>query len=133
MARWQHLYQSLEVPNVHHRHKLKKAIWDTAQETLEEWTGMEQEGISLYGIHTYKEGSILSPHVDRLPLVSSCIINVDQDVDEDWPIEVYDREGKAVNITMEPGDMVLYESGSLIHGRLFELKGRFFCQYIYPL
>jgi prolyl 4-hydroxylase len=30
----------------------------------------------------------------------------------------------AVNITMEPGEMVLYESGSLIHGRPFPLVGR---------
>lgn len=27
---------------------------------------------------------------------------------------------------MEPGDMVLYESGSLMHGRPFPLKGRFY-------
>lgn len=27
---------------------------------------------------------------------------------------------------MEPGDMVLYESGSLIHGRPFPLKGRYY-------
>jgi hypothetical protein len=71
-------------------------------------------------------GAILSPHVDRLPLVSSCIVNVAQDVDEPWPLEIYDREGNAVNVTMEPGDMVLYESGSLIHGRPFPLKGRYF-------
>jgi hypothetical protein len=41
--------------------------------------------------------------------VSSCIINVDQDVDEPWPLEVYDHNGKAHNVTMVPGDMVLYE------------------------
>ena len=28
-------------------------------------------------------GAILNPHADRLPLVSSCIINVAQDVDEE--------------------------------------------------
>jgi prolyl 4-hydroxylase len=39
---------------------------------------------------------------------------------------VYDRHDRAVNVTMEPGDMVLYESGSLIHGRPFPLKGRYF-------
>jgi prolyl 4-hydroxylase len=27
---------------------------------------------------------------------------------------------------MEPGDMVLYESHSVIHGRPFPMKGRFF-------
>ena len=105
---------------------LKQQIWDAAKSTIEQWTGMEQEPISMYGIRTYTEGAILSPHVDRLPLVSSCIVNVDQDVDEPWPLEIYDRHDRAVNVTMEPGDMVLYESGSLIHGRPFPLKGRSF-------
>ena len=68
----------------------------------------------------------MAPHVDRLPLVSSCIVNVAQDVDEPWVLEVYDRHDRAVNVTMEPGDMVLYESGSLMHGRPFPLKGRYF-------
>ena len=39
------------------------------------------------------------------------------------PLEVYGHDGKATNITMEPGDMVLYESHSVIHGRPFPLKG----------
>lgn len=105
---------------------LKNQIWDTAKSTIEEWTGMELQPTSMYGIRKYTNGAILSPHVDRLPLVSSCIINVDQDVDEPWPLEVIDRQGRAVNVTMEPGDMVLYESGSLIHARPFPLKGRYF-------
>ena len=33
---------------------------------------------------------------------------ISADVDEPWPLEIYDRQGNAVNITMEPGDMVLY-------------------------
>jgi prolyl 4-hydroxylase len=63
--------------------------------------------------------------IDRLPLVLSAIINVDQDVDEPWPLEVYGRDGIAVNVTMVPGDMLLYESHSIIHGRPFPLHGRF--------
>lgn len=59
-------------------------------------------------------------------MISSCIINVAQDVDEDWPLEVYGRDGLAYNVTMQPGDMVLYESHSLIHGRPFPLKGKYF-------
>jgi prolyl 4-hydroxylase len=104
---------------------LKQQIWDAARPTIEEWTGMELTQTSLYGIRVYTDGAVLAPHVDRVPLVSSCIINVDQDVDEPWVLEVYDRHDRAVNITMEPGDMVLYESGSLVHGRPFPLKGRF--------
>lgn len=49
-----------------------------------EWTGQELTECSLYGIRIYPEGSVLATHVDRLPLVSSAIINVAQDVDEPW-------------------------------------------------
>jgi prolyl 4-hydroxylase len=77
---------------------------------IQEWTGMRQAATSIYGVRVYKNNSILTPHVDRLPLVSSVIINVAQDVDEDWPLEVYAHDGKAHNITMAPGDMLFYES-----------------------
>jgi prolyl 4-hydroxylase len=107
-------------------YKLKDAIWDAARETLQEWTGEELQPCSLYGIRIYTEGAILATHVDRLPLVSSAIVNVAQDVDEEWPIEVIGHDGRAHNITMEPGDMVLYESHSVLHGRPFALKGRYF-------
>ena len=105
---------------------LKHKLWNAAQSTIEQWTGVELQPTSMYGIRVYTEGAILSPHVDRMPLVSSAIINVAQDVDEPWPLEVYDRQGNAVNVTMEPGDMVLYESHSLVHGRVFPLKGRYY-------
>jgi len=44
----------------------------------------------------------------------------------DRPLEVYGHDGKATNITMEPGDMVLYESHSVIHGRPFPMRGNYF-------
>jgi len=93
---------------------------------LEEWTGMELEPSSMYGIRQYTKGAILSPHADRNPLITSCIINVAQDLEEDWPLEVYGRDGLAYNVTMKSGDMVLYESHSLIHGRPFPMKGKYF-------
>eukprot|EP00586_Coscinodiscus_wailesii_P008116 CAMPEP_0172522434 /NCGR_PEP_ID=MMETSP1066-20121228/293120_1 /TAXON_ID=671091 /ORGANISM="Coscinodiscus wailesii, Strain CCMP2513" /LENGTH=469 /DNA_ID=CAMNT_0013305433 /DNA_START=130 /DNA_END=1539 /DNA_ORIENTATION=+ len=105
---------------------LKRKLWNMAKETMQEWTGEEVTECSLYGVRVYKEGALLSTHVDRLPLVASAIINVDQDVDEPWPIEVIGHDGKAYNVTMEPGDMVLYESHSVLHGRPYPLKGRFY-------
>eukprot|EP00558_Chaetoceros_sp_UNC1202_P011579 CAMPEP_0197240252 /NCGR_PEP_ID=MMETSP1429-20130617/6576_1 /TAXON_ID=49237 /ORGANISM="Chaetoceros sp., Strain UNC1202" /LENGTH=407 /DNA_ID=CAMNT_0042699851 /DNA_START=1 /DNA_END=1224 /DNA_ORIENTATION=+ len=106
--------------------KLMDAIWDTSVSTISEWTGMDLVPSSLYGIRVYKENAVLNCHVDRLPLISSAIINVAQDVDEPWPLEVIGHDGKAKNITMEPGDMVLYESHSVVHGRPFPLKGRYY-------
>ena len=64
--------------------RLKQAIWDAARETLSAWTGQELTQCSLYGVRVYPKGSVLATHVDRLPLVTSAILNVAQDVDEPW-------------------------------------------------
>mmetsp|Transcript_29567 Transcript_29567/g.54519 ORF Transcript_29567/g.54519 Transcript_29567/m.54519 type:complete len:327 (+) Transcript_29567:119-1099(+) len=106
--------------------KLKNSIWEVARHALQEFTGQELTPTSLYGIRKYTEGSILATHVDRLPLVSSAIINVAQDVDEPWPLEVFGHDGRAYNVTMEPGEMILYESHSVLHGRPFPLEGRYY-------
>lgn len=105
---------------------LKKQIWDMSRNTLQQWTGEELTPCSLYGVRVYTEGAMLATHVDRMPLVSSAIVNVAQDVDEPWPLEVYAHDGRAYNVTMEPGDMILYESHSVLHGRPFPLKGRYY-------
>ena len=86
---------------------------------------MQLRETSLYGIRVYTTGSVLVTQVDRVPLVSSAIINVDADIDEPWPLEVIGHDGKAYHVTMEPGDLVLYESHTVLHGRPFPLKGRF--------
>jgi prolyl 4-hydroxylase len=105
---------------------LRAKVANAIRDAMEEWTGMKQAISSVYGIRSYHNGSILTPHVDRLPLVSSAILNVAQDVDEDWPLEVYDHNGVAHNVTMKPGDLVLYESHSVIHGRPFAMKGNYY-------
>ena len=96
--------------------ELKRQIWEASAALLEEWTAQELQPCSLYGIRVYGEGSIMLPHVDRLPLVASAMIPVAQQVDEPWPLEVYNHDGQAHNITLEPGDMFLFESHSVIHG-----------------
>jgi len=72
----------------------------------------------------------LAPHVDRLPLVSSAILNIALDDDsadqEPWMLEVIGHDGRAQNLTMQPGEMILYESHSVIHGRPYPLKGKYY-------
>jgi len=104
---------------------LKKRLWSAAREAVEDWTGEDLTPSSIYGIRVYKENAVLLPHVDRLPLVASAMINIAQDLDEDWPLEIYDHDGMAHNVTLQPGEMLLFESHSAIHGRPFPLKGRF--------
>lgn len=76
---------------------LKSTIWKGAKAVVQNWTKQELRQCSLYGIRIYTEGSVLNTHVDRLPLVSSAIINVDQDLDEPWPLEVIGHDGNAHN------------------------------------
>lgn len=40
-----------------------------------------------------------------------------------WPVELISHDGKAYNVTLEPGEMALYESHSTFHGRPFPLNG----------
>ncbi len=117
---------SFEDPDISNGYATKKKIWEFLRPVIEEWTGQKLKETSLYGIRVYKNNSILATHVDRLPLVSSCIIQVDQDISEPWPVEVIGHDGKAHNVSMSPGDMVLYESHSILHGRPFPLKGNFY-------
>ena len=82
-------------------------------------------------------------HVDTLQThVISAIVNVDQDVDSPWVLKMLsklnvaiielkyishfcvcfkqlraDHFDEEVDLAMEPGDMVLYESAKLLHGR----------------
>lgn len=68
-------------------HDLVNEIYMLLKPLVEQWTGMEQRPVSLYGIRVYARGAILAPHVDRYPLVSSVIINVAQEMEEPWPLE----------------------------------------------
>lgn len=105
---------------------LRKVIWDEIEQKIQEWipTASSLSKSSLYGVRVYREGHILAPHVDRDPLISSAIINIDQQVAEPWPLEVIGHDGLAHNITINPGEVILYESHSVIHGRPYALKGK---------
>lgn len=52
---------------------LQEYIWSSSKQVLEEWTGLELKPVSLYGVRQYHRGSVLAPHVDRMPLVISAI------------------------------------------------------------
>jgi prolyl 4-hydroxylase len=61
------------IVHVNRKVDLQSKIWASARPLMEEWTGQELAPVSLYGIRLYHNGSILAPHVDRMPLVTSAI------------------------------------------------------------
>jgi prolyl 4-hydroxylase len=114
------------IPIQDHDEGLRREIWDSAEDILQQWTGQRLAPSAFWGIRVYHNDSILATHVDFTPRVISVIINVDQDVEEDWPLEVWGHDGKVYNVTLKPGDMALYESHSVIHGRPYPFRGKYF-------
>jgi len=91
---------------------------------LEKWSNTKLVNkIGAYGIRRYLRDSTLIFHVDRLPThIISAILQLDQKVEQDWPI-VVSINGKHTNITLKPGEMLLYESARIPHGRPYPLNG----------
>ncbi len=91
----------------------------------EEWAGCRLEPSAAYGIRVYGEGQTLRPHCDRVEThVISSIVHVAADVDEPWALTVEDAVGRVHDVYLEPGEMLLYESAKLPHGRPRPLRGR---------
>lgn len=49
-----------------------------------------------------------------------------QHVTDDWVLELIGHDGYATNITMQPGEMIMYESHSILHGRPYPLNGQYY-------
>ena len=109
--------------------ELQNQIGSVYLKIFQEWYegDDELEISSVYGIRTYHSDATLQMHVDREKThVISAILNVAQDLDEDWPLLITDFENTMHNVTLSAGDSVLYESMTLTHGRPYTLRGRYY-------
>ena len=103
-------------------------IEDIIKPIIEKWAGTKVRKLSkIYGIRRYLRGAQLLLHVDKYPThILSAILQFDQKVDEEWPLLLIDFEGVKKKVYLKPGEMVLYESAKLLHGRQIPLNGTFF-------
>jgi len=107
--------------------ELRQDIHDNLKNSLEKWSGKQLLPTFVYGIRIYHRGAILKCHRDRLAThIIGVIINVSQDVNEDWPLVIYDHQHRRHSILLKPGEVAFYESGSLVHGRPSPLNGNSF-------
>lgn len=52
--------------------------------------------------------------------------NYDND-SEPWPIQIENHKtGELVSVSLQPGQMLFYESARSLHGRMTELKGKYY-------
>ena len=66
---------------------------------VEAWAGDEAAPLirsAIWGVRTYHNGATLAPHVDRLEHAVSAIVQVRQDVGEDWPLTIHDHDGQVI-------------------------------------
>jgi prolyl 4-hydroxylase len=109
--------------------RIREIIAEELQPIHESFIGNKERIIPkwIYGIRSYKNGAILKPHVDTLAThhVSSIII-VDKQVNTDWALDIQDHNGVWHKVYAEPGDMILYESATNLHGRTEPFDGEYF-------
>ncbi|MCG8612225.1 MAG: 2OG-Fe(II) oxygenase [Pseudomonadales bacterium] len=74
----------------------------------EEWSGVKLQPTYVFGIRKYNDSAQLKCHRDRIEThIISAIINIDQDVSEDWPLLIEDNYYRKHNVILKPGEMVL--------------------------
>jgi hypothetical protein len=99
----------------------KKWIEKILHPMLEKWAGIKLVHSASYGPREYRKGSALRGHVDRDSHIISVIIHIGRDPEElptdDWALEVTGHNKIKKNIFMKPGEMVFYESRSVMHSR----------------
>jgi prolyl 4-hydroxylase len=92
----------------------------------EAWAGVPLALSHCYGIRCYQRGTFLYNHVDRQPHLVSSTICVDHALDSPWPLSIVSLDGQVSQISMEPGELVLYEGTRLAHGRPYPMDGEFY-------
>ncbi|CAN0331996.1 unnamed protein product [Ascophyllum nodosum] len=117
---WKQETTMMHAPSMVHRRLYKDLLTP-----MEEWTGLKLKPTACYGARNYFRGSVLANHVDRIDThVVSAIINIAQEnVDTDWPLFVRGHDGVARNLFIQPGEIIFYESASVLHGRPEPFQG----------
>jgi len=120
--------------NLDNYRDIQRVVASELQRILEWWTGRRLAHTSTFGIRIYHRGSMLINHVDRADThLASAVIQIDQIVDQGWPLEVLPDPTDTTNnntdsigcgeVYLQPGEIVLYEGARLKHGRPMRFNG----------
>ena len=103
---------------------VKRVLGEELKKVAEEWAGQKLELSAVYGVRRYRRGAKLALHVDKLSThVISFIINLGQEVDLPWHLDILNNLEEAAKVELKPGEMILYESARLPHGRTQAFHG----------
>ena len=115
--------------------ELRKEIQQGLKPRAEEWAGTFLFPTYVYGLRVYTRGAVLELHRDREEThIIGAVLNIEQQSDVDWPLEIEDHTVKKHSLILNPGELLLYESALLEHGRPVPFEGdRFvnvFCHFM---
>ena len=114
--------QLLQLPE-----ELQREVHAKLQPIVECWSRRTLAPTFVYGIRRYLRGTTLKMHRDREGThVYGVSLNVAQQVEDLWPLVIEDAPGDSREVLLQPGEMVLYESQRLLHGRPRPLCGDFY-------
>eukprot|EP00472_Partenskyella_glossopodia_P005502 CAMPEP_0197523972 /NCGR_PEP_ID=MMETSP1318-20131121/8772_1 /TAXON_ID=552666 /ORGANISM="Partenskyella glossopodia, Strain RCC365" /LENGTH=380 /DNA_ID=CAMNT_0043076807 /DNA_START=132 /DNA_END=1274 /DNA_ORIENTATION=+ len=124
---WEAVPMMIWLPELHTGDNTKQDIFDGLTPVLEEWSGTKLVQTDMYGMRVYKNNTFLENHVDRIAThVVSAIMHIADSSDHEWPLNIFDHEGNEHNVTIAPGEMVLYESATCRHGRPSKFQGDYY-------
>lgn len=108
----------------HEQRRLNNEVAAQLKPICEEWASVPLIHSTTYGVRIYGNGSTLFNHVDTPAThIVSAIVHIDHKLDEPWPLQIEDHEGTVHSVSLEPGQMVLYESASQFHSRVTPMMG----------
>ncbi len=97
---------------------LRQKIITQLRPYCEKWSQSKLEFSALYGLRVYKRGTSLKVHTDIASThIISVILNVSQQSNTDWMLELYDHYERQHQLVLMPGEMLFYEGARLRHGR----------------
>lgn len=97
---------------------------------IAKWANVREQDLdetSTYGFRIYQDGAVLKPHVDRVEshvLSAVYCLDIEDDL-EPWHLEAAsDFTGVHAKVDLRPGQLFLYESAKLPHGRPGIFRGK---------
>ena len=82
---------------------LVEQVKNVLQSVAEAWSGMLLDYESISNVHRYTNGSSVSAHLDGIGhIVIRAIMNMGQEVEEDWPLYIKDHKGNNHQVLLKP-------------------------------
>lgn len=100
-------------------------IKEAMLEIHQEWCGRNLKPAVVYGVRSYSDNTIFNAHFDRQDthhIASSITLGKDAP----WNLNIQDHDKQWWAVDVEPGQMIMFESGCCMHGRLDKYQGTYF-------